>query len=243
VLDIHSPGGSTFGVQELAAEIFAARGVKPVIAQVNSQCASAAYWLASQADEIVVTPSGEAGSIGVYTVHEDVTKAMEMAGVKATIVKGGANKTELSGLQPLSDDAREALQARVGLTAKIFNETVAQGRGVDVGVVLDRFGQGRMYDAPELLKRGMVDRVATLRETLARLGAPATVTRGAPGRALRQAFAAGEPVKLALIEEHLREGGFPDALATAFVSRGKGALRQGDPGEEAKTAAADGCAP
>lgn len=239
VFDIHSPGGSTFGVQELAAEIFAARGLKPVIAQVNSQCASAAYWLASQADEIVVTPSGEAGSIGVYTVHEDVTKALELAGVKATVVQGGVNKAELSSLKPLSDEAREALQARVSLTAATFNKAVAEGRGVDLGVVLDRFGQGRMFDAPDLVKRGMADRVGTLRETLARLGAPSTAARGTAGRNMRQAFAAGEPVKLALIEEHLREGGFPDALATAFVSRGKGALRQGDPGEEAKTAAGE----
>jgi ClpP class serine protease len=76
VLDVDSPGGGVFGTQEFADEIYASRGIKPIIAQVNSMAASAAYWIASQADEIVVTPGGQAGSIGVYTVHEDISKAM-----------------------------------------------------------------------------------------------------------------------------------------------------------------------
>jgi len=68
VLNVDSPGGRVDMVPEVAAKIRAARNdVRPIIAVANTYAASAAYWIASAADEIVVTPSGEVGSIGVYT--------------------------------------------------------------------------------------------------------------------------------------------------------------------------------
>jgi signal peptide peptidase SppA len=237
VLDIDSPGGSTYGVQELASQIYAARGQKPVIAQVNSLCASAAYWIACQADEIVVTPGGDAGSLGVYAIHEDITQMLEQEGVKPTIIRGtaGQNKAELSGLEPLTDDARQALQTRVDEAEAAFINNVAKGRGLSAGVVRDRFGQGRVFGAAELVERGMADKIGTFSETVARLGGQQL--RGTAGAQMRQAFAAGETPALKLFEDHLRDGGVPVALATAFVSLGKGALRQSDSGEETNTKA------
>ena len=65
VIDIDSPGGSVYGIEELASEILDARGEKQIVAVANSLAASAAYWIGSAAHEFVVTPSGEVGSIGV----------------------------------------------------------------------------------------------------------------------------------------------------------------------------------
>ena len=61
LLDIDSPGGSVEMVAEAAAMIAAAP--KSVTAIANTMAGSAAYYLASQADEVVVTPSGMVGSI------------------------------------------------------------------------------------------------------------------------------------------------------------------------------------
>ena len=225
VLDIDSPGGSTFGVQDLASEIRAARGVKPIIAQVNSLCASAAYWIGAQADEIVVTPGGVAGSIGVYAVHEDISEMLANEGIKPTLVRGrlGPNKAELNGLGPLADDALAALQERIDEEEAKFVSDVAAGRGVTTSVVVERFGGGRVFNADEVVRRGMADRVAPLRDTLARLGS-SPPRPNAAGQS-RQTFARGETPSLAQIEDVLRDAGFPNALATAFVSRGKGSLR------------------
>ena len=71
VLDIDSPGGVVPGIPELAAEIRAAREKKPIVAVANSMAASAAYWLAASASEVVVTPSGQVGSIGVFASKAD----------------------------------------------------------------------------------------------------------------------------------------------------------------------------
>jgi signal peptide peptidase SppA len=233
-----SPGGGTYGVDELATEIRDARGIKPIIAQVDSLCASASYYLASQADEIVVTPGGEAGSIGVYSVHEDISKLLEKEGVNPTLIRGrnGIYKAETANLSPLSEEAHGYLQQRVDVAEDAFIKAVAAGRKVPVATVREDFGKGRMFGAKELVKRGMADRVGTMQDTLQRLGVSPPKT-GASANS-RRMFASGETPPLSQIEEVLREAGFPNALATAFVSRGKGVL-QSESGPETRTLSPD----
>ncbi len=89
LIDIDSPGGSVYGVGELADEIYRARAQKPIVAIANSLAASAAYWIGSAASELYVTPSGEVGSIGVWMAHEDWSKNIEEAGVKVTLISAG----------------------------------------------------------------------------------------------------------------------------------------------------------
>lgn len=171
VLDINSPGGTVDGVPELADEIYNANKVKPVTAVANSQAASAAYWLGSQAKEFVVIPSGEAGSIGVFGAHEDMSQALANAGVKVSLISAGKYKTEGNPFEPLSEEARGALQDSVNGYYDMFTKAVARGRNTDPQSVKDGFGQGRMVPANKAVKMGMADRVATMDQTLARLGA------------------------------------------------------------------------
>lgn len=181
VLDIDSPGGSVPGTEELAAELRALRGgEKPIIAQVNSLAASAAYWIAASTDEIVVTPSGRAGSIGVYTAHDDISAALEKRGIKRTYISAGKHKVEGNETEPLGKDTLAHIQDGVNRSYNRFVAAVAEGRGTTVGKVEDGYGQGRVFFAEALIDRGMVDRVATLDQTLERFGAetqPATVRR------------------------------------------------------------------
>ncbi len=175
ILDIDSPGGDVFGVEELAGEIRGAS--KPVVAVANAMAASAAYWLATQANELIVTPSGEVGSIGVYAMHEDWSRAWENEGVVGTFVYAGANKVEGNHLEPLSEEARGEMQRRVNDYYSSFVGAVAKGRGVSRSTVESDFGQGRMFGAKDAVARGMADRVATLDETIARLQGGGRVRR------------------------------------------------------------------
>lgn len=170
VLNVDSPGGSVYGVPELADKLLKARDEKKVVAVANATAASAAYWLASQTSEIVVTPSGSVGSIGVVAAHTDETKAEEQAGVKTTLVTAGRYKAELHPSQPLSAEARDSLQADVDKYYGMFVKAVAKGRGVTAAKVDGEFGQGRMVLAADAVAAGMADRVATLEQTLRRLG-------------------------------------------------------------------------
>ena len=167
VFDIDSPGGSTDGVPEFAAYIRSVAGkAKPIVACVNTLCASAAYWIASQCDQIVCTPSGEVGSIGVLAAHEDDSEALEMQGVAITLVSAGPYKTELSSFAPLSDDARAALQDQIDTFYGMFLGDVAKGRGTTPGAVAADYGGGRTLLAAKAKAAGMVDRIDTLEGTV-----------------------------------------------------------------------------
>ncbi|MEX0302257.1 MAG: S49 family peptidase, partial [Leisingera sp.] len=176
VIDIDSPGGMVSQVPETAAMVRAARRAgRPIIAVSNSLAASAAYWIASAADEIVVTPSGRVGSIGVYTMHDNLAEALAKAGIERSVISAGPRKTEGLPFAPLGKEALAALRADINSTYSMFVQEVAKGRGVDAEVVradpekaAAHFGGGRSYRAQEAVRLGMADRVATLDETLQR---------------------------------------------------------------------------
>ncbi|CAJ3064454.1 peptidase S49 [Burkholderia pseudomallei] len=169
LIDIDSPGGSVYGVQELADEIYQARGQKPVVAIANSLAASAAYWLGSAASELYVTPGGEVGSIGVWSAHEDWSKALADAGVTTTLISAGKYKTEGNPYGPLSSDAQAFMQSRVDDYYGTFTKAVARNRGVPVATVRDGMGQGRVLGAAAAKEAGMVDDIATFDEVIRRM--------------------------------------------------------------------------
>lgn len=183
VLEIDSPGGSVFGVQELADAIFAARGEKKVVAVANSLAASAAYWIASAAEEVVVTPSGAVGSIGVISAHVDQSKYLENEGIAVTFVSAGKYKTEGNSFEPLTDEARDFLQSMVDGYYQQFVNAVAAGRDVKSGEVRNGFGEGRVLTAKSAKSEGMVDRIETMDDTLARLASSRRAQRPLANRA------------------------------------------------------------
>jgi signal peptide peptidase SppA len=169
VLDVDSPGGMVDGIPEFAAQIRAARGTKPIVAIADTIAASAAYWLAVQADEVSVTPSGEVGSIGVFSEHESWAKFWETTGVEHTYISAGKYKTEANEYEPLSEDAQAHIQAIVDDYYGMFVNDVAKGRGVKASEVRSGYGQGRVLTASMARAAGMVDRIETLGAVLDRL--------------------------------------------------------------------------
>lgn len=169
ILDVDSPGGAIYGVPELAEKVFAARGTKPIIAVANGLAASAAYFIATATDELVVTPSGDVGSVGVMAIHANRAGEHEQQGVQYEIVTYGKHKGEFADTGPLADESRAEIQRRVDEDGEMFDRAVAKHRGVSADTVRKDFGQGRLYGAKDAIARNMADRVATLDETVARM--------------------------------------------------------------------------
>lgn len=169
ILDVDSPGGQVAGVEEVSKKIFDARGRKPVVAVANHLAASAAYWIATAAEELVVTPSGEVGSIGVFAAHEDLSESMAKEGVKVTMISEGKYKTEGNPYEPLSEEAKAAIQERVAEVYDSFVKAVARNRGVKAADVREGFGEGRVVSSKKAVQLGMADRVGTLDETILRM--------------------------------------------------------------------------
>jgi HK97 family phage major capsid protein len=213
IFDIDSPGGAVSGVPELAAEIRAARGGKPIVAVANYLAASAAYWLGVQADEFVVSDSAIVGSIGVYTVHQDQSALEEKIGIKTTLIAAGPHKVEGNPHEPLSDEAAAAQQAMVDNAYGWFVDAVAAGRGVSAATVLADFGGGRVFQAADAVAAGMADRVATLNDTIAQVIDDVSRPRGA--RALG-GFDMAAYVPIGTINSHLAPG-TASATASTFT--------------------------
>lgn len=177
VIDIDSPGGSVYGVAELAAEIIYAREQKPIVAVANSLAASAAYWIACCASELYVTPGGEVGSIGVWQAHFDESEALVAEGIKPTLISAGKYKVEGNSYLPLDEEAHQFMQSRVDDYYSAFTKAVAQGRNVLLSQVQNGMGQGRVLGAQAALAQNMVDGIASFNEVLNKIRASAS-TKG-----------------------------------------------------------------
>lgn len=160
VLNIDSPGGLVEGVPEAGKAILGLRKKKTVIAFAHF-ATSAAYWIASQADEIYMMPSGTVGSIGVRAMHVDMSRALEEMGLEVTEFASPEKKNEMSPYKPLSEDTKKRYQAKIEALRKDFERTVAKGRGVKTEVVAISYGAGGTVDSKEALAAGMVDKVVS----------------------------------------------------------------------------------
>jgi signal peptide peptidase SppA len=158
-LDVESPGGSILGLQALADDILEARERKPVTAQIDDYAASAAYWIASQAERVSAGGAAAVGSIGVYTTVIDWSGIYESLGVKVHVVRSH----ELKGIGA-GDKITEAqladIQRNIDTYASLFVDAVARGRGVDRSEI-EKLATGQMWIGTEALERGLVDEVAS----------------------------------------------------------------------------------
>lgn len=186
LFDIDSPGGSVAGNAEFAAEVMKARATKPIIAQVQYCAASAAYLVAAACTEIVAAPSARIGSIGTYAILEDLSGALEQLGIKETFVFAGEGKDDNNVAAPPSAALIARTQKAVDLAYGQFVTGVVNGRGK--GMTPERVrGEWKafVYGSAEAHSIGMIDRIATLTETLARVLSAGDATDQRAARTLR----------------------------------------------------------
>lgn len=168
ILLFDTPGGSVYGVKELADLIYAARGTKDIIGVIAPMAASGGLWVASQCPVLVIQPSGDTGSLGVVAQHIDESGALEKEGIVVTTIRssGSPYKQEGTSAEPLTADAKAYLQRRADDIFADFAGAVARGRGKSVGQVVETFGKGRLLSASEALRVGAVDHIATLSDVI-----------------------------------------------------------------------------
>lgn len=192
VYSVDSPGGIVYGVGEAAMRIREMSAAKPIYTHVKGMSASAAYWLSAATTKIFSNPSAEAGSIGVWTMHVDVSEAWKKIGVDIKLISAGKYKTEGHPFGPLEDEARAEMQRSVDYYYGEFLRGVADGRGVSKATVKSEFGEGRMMEADRAKAAGLIDGIATLDELLAGLIQPPVGGIGRRSQASRLAIAEAE---------------------------------------------------
>ena len=162
ILDVDSPGGEVGGLFDLVEQIRTIRtaSAKPLWAVANESALSAAYAIASAADRLYVTRTGEVGSIGVVAVHVDESGADAKAGLAWTFVFAGDRKVDGNAHEPLSERARATIQADVERLYAEFCALVAANRGLSPDAV--RRTEAAIYRGTLAVRAGLADRLGTL---------------------------------------------------------------------------------
>ena len=190
MLMVNSPGGTVEGVAETADLIFQAGKVKPVWAQVMGSAASAAYWLASQAGNISANRLDRVGSIGVYGVFYDTSKAAEAQGVKPILVTTGDYKGAGAAGLPITEAQVGEWQRLADAYYREFLAAILRGRGGNGfgPAKIKALADGREWTGQEALSLGLIDNVRTGQETF--LALTKEIKRGTPASRQRAASAA-----------------------------------------------------
>jgi protease-4 len=155
LIDISSPGGTVTGVEEVGMML--AQSKKATVAFTETEMASAAYWIGSQADRVVATPSATVGSIGVYMAFADVSKAYESMGVKMEVIKSGTLKGAGIEGTSLSEAQRADLQEQVNAIHADFRSAVKAKRSN----VSDSDMEGQIFSGKVAASKGLVTGLTT----------------------------------------------------------------------------------
>ncbi len=181
LLEVDSPGGEVGGLFDLVETIreLKAGTQKPLWAVAAESALSAAYAIASTADRLWVTRTGEIGSVGVVAVHLDESGADAKAGLAWTLIHAGARKIDGNPHEPLSDRARADIQADVDGLYEQLVALVARNRGIAPDAV--RATEAAIYRGARGVGLGLADQVGTSAQALAALARALEPRRLAPG--------------------------------------------------------------
>ncbi|MCA0027345.1 MULTISPECIES: S49 family peptidase [unclassified Mesorhizobium] len=160
VLEIDSFGGEVAGAFDCADQIAALSAEKPVIAILTDHACSAGYLVASPARSIIVPRTGMVGSIGVISMHVDMSRAFDEAGLTVTILAAGKFKADGSPYAPLPDATADKFRAEMEMLREIFAEAVGRYRGDRLPKAKALATEAETYVGQAAVDAGLADAVA-----------------------------------------------------------------------------------
>lgn len=180
VLRIDSGGGSAYASEVIGQEITLLREAgKPVIASMGAVAASGGYWIAAPANEIWAAPTTITGSIGIFGMLNTFENSMQTLGLNVD----GVGTTELAGFSSglpifkgLPDQAKDVMQLLIERGYSEFLTMVGSHRNMSVSDV-DKVAQGRVWTGRKALELGLVDKLGTFDDAVARAAEMAGLTQ------------------------------------------------------------------
>ncbi|HEX5805589.1 MAG TPA: S49 family peptidase [Macromonas sp.] len=163
VLLIDSPGGSPVQAGLINDEIYRLKALhkKPVYAVVEETCASAAYYIATAADQIYVDKASLVGSIGVLMDGFGFTGLMDKVGVERRLLTAGENKGFLDPFSPQSATQRAYAEDMLKQIHAQFIEVVKKGRGDRLQITPETFS-GLVWNGQKAVELGLADGLGSL---------------------------------------------------------------------------------
>lgn len=167
VLRVNSPGGEVFASEQIRREVAALKAAgKPVVVSMGDVAASGGYWISMNADRIYADASTVTGSIGIFGLVPNFSRALDKLGVHTD----GVGTTRLAGsfdpTLPLNPEAGRVIQAVIDKGYRDFTGKVAAARGKPVQDV-DAAARGRVWSGAQAKERGLVDELGGLQQAIA----------------------------------------------------------------------------
>lgn len=195
VLRVNSPGGSVFGSELVRRELELTRAAgKSVVVSMGSVAASGGYWISTASDEVMADAATVTGSIGVFALLPNASRAIDKLGVHAE----GVTTTWLGAA---GDPRREPdprflgmLQTSVNHIYSEFIGKVAQARQTTPDQI-DAVAQGRVWTGLQAKERGLVDTLGGLNAAIQSAALRAKLVEGADADASASAPASGAAAK------------------------------------------------
>lgn len=162
VLRVNSPGGSAYASEQIweALEQFKKAG-KPFAVSMGDYAASGGYYISCGAQQIFAEPTTITGSIGIFAVIPSFQGLMtDKLGITMDFVTTNKN-SDISVVKPLSPAQRAAFQNYVNQGYELFTSRCATGRKMDIDK-LKSIAEGRVWDATEAKKIGLVDQFGNI---------------------------------------------------------------------------------
>jgi protease-4 len=144
ILRIDSPGGSALASELISREVFATRGVKPILCSFSDLAASGGYFVAAGCDKIFTDPMTITGSIGIFYGKFDLSGLVKKLGIATFTHKRGAHSDMDSLFRPFTDDERKVLLDKLRYMYGRFVGAVSEGRKLTKTQV-DGLGRGHVY--------------------------------------------------------------------------------------------------
>ncbi len=181
MLLVDSPGGTVAGTMELADDVFAIRGQKPIHAFIEDKGASAAFWVVSQATRVSANPVAMVGSIGTLLIIEDLSGLAEQKGIKVHVIASGKDKGAFAPGTKVTDEQLALAQEMVDDINTHFLAAVSRGRGVGLSEVKG-WATGRVWIGQKAVNLGLIDAVETFDAAIGSLRAEVASNAGSNSR-------------------------------------------------------------
>lgn len=165
--EVDSLGGEVAGAFETAGLIAGLSKVKPTLAILTDHAASAGYLLAAPARQIIIPPTGLAGSIGVITMHADLSGKMDKEGVKVTVLAAGKHKADGHPAAPLAEDVKARTMARLETARQAFAAAVGSYRGDRLTAAAALATEADIFYGADAVRVGLADASGSAAEAFA----------------------------------------------------------------------------
>lgn len=187
VLRVNSPGGSALASDVIWREVERThqafekdpRRSPPIAVSMGDVAASGGYYVSVGAPTIFAQPTTLTGSIGVVSLHFDLSGLLAKLGVVADTIKAGQNADMIGFYRPYTADQRAKQMASMQRVYDLFRRRVADGRGLSVERVHE-LGRGHVYSGVDAKDLGLVDHLGGLHDAIAHVRAEAKVSRIQP---------------------------------------------------------------